>query len=89
MARISFLTDKLMRKVGLNGKSVMPMISGFACAVPGHHERRNIENRKERAAYHHDHTADELQRKASCVYDPDRPGDPFEIVFCFLSLQGW
>ena len=34
MARISFLTDKLMRKVGLNGKSVMPMISGFACAVP-------------------------------------------------------
>jgi ferrous iron transport protein B len=34
MARISFLSDKLMRKVGLNGKSVMPMISGFACAVP-------------------------------------------------------
>jgi ferrous iron transport protein B len=30
MARISFLSDKLMRKVGLNGKSVMPMISGFA-----------------------------------------------------------
>ncbi|HVX24736.1 MAG TPA: ferrous iron transport protein B, partial [Parafilimonas sp.] len=48
MARISFLSDKLMRKVGLNGKSVMPMISGFACAVPAIMTTRNIENRKER-----------------------------------------
>jgi len=48
MARISFLTDKLMRKVGLNGKSVMPMISGFACAVPAIMSTRNIENKKER-----------------------------------------
>ena len=48
MARISFLTDKLMRKVGLNGKSVMPMISGFACAVPAIMSARNIENAKER-----------------------------------------
>lgn len=48
MARISFLSDRLMRKVGLNGKSVMPMISGFACAVPAIMSTRNIENRKER-----------------------------------------
>ncbi len=48
MARISFLTDKIMRKVGLNGKSVMPMISGLACAVPAIMSARNIENRKER-----------------------------------------
>jgi ferrous iron transport protein B len=48
MARISFLTDKVMRKVGLNGKSVMPMISGFACAVPAIMSVRNIENQKER-----------------------------------------
>lgn len=48
MARISFLSDKLMRKTGLNGKSVMPMISGFACAVPAIMSARNIENRKER-----------------------------------------
>lgn len=48
MARISFLSDKLMRKVGLNGKSVMPMISGFACAVPAIMSARNIENQKER-----------------------------------------
>ena len=48
MARISFLTDRMMRTVGLNGKSVMPMISGFACAIPAVMSTRNIENRKER-----------------------------------------
>jgi ferrous iron transport protein B len=48
MARISFLTDRLMRQVGLNGKSVMPLISGVACAVPAIMATRNIENRKER-----------------------------------------
>ena len=37
-----------MRKVGLNGKSVMPMISSFACAVPAIMSTRNIENKKER-----------------------------------------
>ena len=48
MARISFLSDKVMRKVGMNGKSVMPMISGFACAVPAIMSTRSIENKKER-----------------------------------------
>ena len=48
MARISFLSDRIMRRVGLNGKSVMPMIGGFACAVPAIMSARNIENKKER-----------------------------------------
>jgi ferrous iron transport protein B len=48
MARISFLTDRLMRSAGLNGKSVMPLISGMACAVPAIMAARTIENRKER-----------------------------------------
>jgi ferrous iron transport protein B len=48
MARISFLSDRLMRSVGLNGKSVVPMISGFACAVPAIMSARTIENKKER-----------------------------------------
>lgn len=48
MARISFLSDRMMRTVGLNGKSVMPMISGFACAVPAIMSARSIENQKER-----------------------------------------
>ncbi len=48
MARISFLTDRLMRSAGLNGKSVLPMISGMACAVPAIMSARTIENAKER-----------------------------------------
>ncbi|SFV31860.1 ferrous iron transport protein B [Thermoflavifilum thermophilum] len=48
MARVSFLSDRLMRQVGLNGKSVMPLISGLACAVPAIMATRNIENQKER-----------------------------------------
>jgi ferrous iron transport protein B len=48
MARIGFLSDRMMRKAGLNGKSVMPIISGFACAVPAIMSARGIENKKER-----------------------------------------
>jgi len=48
MARISFLTDRLMRSVGLNGRSVMPLISGMACAVPAIMAARAIQNKKER-----------------------------------------
>lgn len=48
MARISFLTDRLMRSAGLNGRSVMPLISGMACAIPAVMATRTIENRKER-----------------------------------------
>lgn len=48
MARISFLTDRLMRSAGLNGRSVMPLISGMACAVPAIMATRTIQNKKER-----------------------------------------
>jgi len=48
MARISFLTDRLMRSAGLNGRSVMPLISGMACAIPAVMAARTIENKKER-----------------------------------------
>jgi ferrous iron transport protein B len=48
MSRVTFMMDKLMRKVGLNGKSVVPLIGGFACAVPSIMSTRNIENWKDR-----------------------------------------
>ncbi len=48
MARISFLTDRVMRSAGLNGRSVMPLISGMACAVPAIMAARTIQSRKER-----------------------------------------
>ena len=48
MSRVVFLMDKLMRKFGLSGKSVVPLISGTACAIPAIMATRNIENWKER-----------------------------------------
>lgn len=48
MARVVFLMDKIMRKFGLNGKSVVPLISGLACAIPAIMATRTIENWKER-----------------------------------------
>lgn len=48
MARISFLTDRIMRSAGLNGRSVMPLISGMACAVPAIMAARTIQNARER-----------------------------------------
>lgn len=48
MARITYLMDWPMRKFGLSGKSVLPLISGTACAIPAILSARSIENRKER-----------------------------------------
>lgn len=48
MSRVMVIMDRLMRKVGLNGKSVVPLISGVACAVPAIMSARGIGNRKER-----------------------------------------
>jgi len=50
MARGAFLMDKIMSKCGLSGKSFIPMLSGFACAVPGIMATRVIESRKDRLA---------------------------------------
>lgn len=48
MARAAFLMDRLMTKVGLSGKSFVPLMSSFACAIPGVMATRVIENRKDR-----------------------------------------
>ncbi|BAV95408.1 ferrous iron transport protein B [Ichthyobacterium seriolicida] len=48
MSRVVFLLDKFMRKFNLNGKSVVPMISGVACSIPAIMATRNIETQKER-----------------------------------------
>ncbi|MDT0557878.1 ferrous iron transport protein B [Ichthyenterobacterium sp. W332] len=48
MSRVVFLMDKVMRRFGLSGKSVVPLISGTACAIPAIMATRNIENWKER-----------------------------------------
>ncbi len=48
MSRVVFLMDKLMRRFGLSGKSVVPLVAGTACAIPAIMATRNIENWKER-----------------------------------------
>src|SRR5688572_17077493 len=48
MARAAFLMDRLMSKVGLHGKSFIPLLSSFACAIPGIMATRTIESPKDR-----------------------------------------
>ena len=50
MARAVFVLDKLMKKVGLNGKAFLPLLSSFACTVPGILATRTIEDRNDRLA---------------------------------------
>ncbi|MES2689580.1 MAG: ferrous iron transport protein B [Bacteroidota bacterium] len=48
MARVGFIMDKVMRPFGMNGKSIVPLIGGMACAVPSIMATRSIESKKER-----------------------------------------
>lgn len=88
MARISFLTDKLMRKAGLNGKSVMPMISGYACAVPAIMTARNIENKKERLLTIMVTPLMSCSARLPVYTILIALVIPSELYFGFLSLQG-
>ena len=48
LSRISFMSDRLLRMFGMNGKSIIPLVGGFACSVPAIMAARNIESKKER-----------------------------------------
>ncbi len=48
MARAAFIMDRVMSRVGLNGKSFIPLLSSYACAIPGIMATRTIEDRKDR-----------------------------------------
>jgi ferrous iron transport protein B len=48
MARVSFIMDRLLRRFGINGRSIIPLISGVACAVPAIMSARTIKNTRER-----------------------------------------
>jgi ferrous iron transport protein B len=48
LSRISFMSDRFLRMFGMNGKSVIPLVGGFACSVPAIMAARSIESRKER-----------------------------------------
>jgi ferrous iron transport protein B len=48
MARAAFIMDRIMKRVGLSGRSVVPLLSGFACAIPGIMAARTIDNQRDR-----------------------------------------
>jgi ferrous iron transport protein B len=50
MARAAFLMDKVMKRIGLQGKSFLPLLSSYACAIPGIMACRTIENKNDRIA---------------------------------------
>lgn len=50
MVRASFITDRIMRRIGLNGRSVIPLLGGFACAIPSIMATRTIRHKGERLA---------------------------------------
>ncbi|HLW30147.1 MAG TPA: ferrous iron transport protein B [Brumimicrobium sp.] len=48
LSRVSFMTDGLLKRFGMNGKSVIPIVGGFACSIPAIMAARSIENKRER-----------------------------------------
>ena len=48
MARVAYLMDRIMRLMGLNGRAFVPMLSGFACAIPAIMATRTMERRRDR-----------------------------------------
>jgi hypothetical protein len=68
----AFLMDRLMSKVGLHGKSFIPMLSSFACAIPGIMATRNHRNSQGSAGDNPGVAADELLGQASSVHLVDR-----------------
>ncbi len=67
LARGAMLVDKPLSKIGLNGKSFVPMLSGFACAIPAMMAARTIPNKRERFLNNIYFAINELQRKTSCL----------------------
>ena len=72
MARAAYLMDGMMSRVGLSGKSFIPLLSSFACAVPGIMATRVIEDRRDRLVTILVAPLDELQRSTACLYADDR-----------------
>ena len=60
LPRAAFLLDRLMGGVGLSGRSFIPLLSSFACAIPGIMAARTIANPRDRAGHHPDRAADDL-----------------------------
>lgn len=91
MARIAFVLDAPFRKIGLNGRSVVPLLIGFGCSVPAVMASRTSENRKRSETDDEADSVRPLQRETSGVYRfggrffPLRRSDnPFHLPFVDL-----
>ncbi len=86
----SSLMDKIMRRFGLNGKSVVPLMSGWACAIPAIMATRTIENWKDRLDHHFCNTIHESRSARSCRCSPLLVAltIPDKMIWGFISLQG-
>jgi ferrous iron transport protein B len=88
MARVVFLMDKIMRKFGLNGKSVVPLMSGVACAIPAIMATRTIDNWKERIITIFVTPLMSCSARLPVFTILIALIVPSELVFGFLNLQG-
>ena len=76
MARAAFLLDKLMSRVGLHGKAFLPLMSSFACAIPGHYGDADDREQPRQVCDDPDRSVDELFGSAAGLHADDRG------VFC-------
>ncbi|MFN3406067.1 MAG: ferrous iron transport protein B [Cytophagaceae bacterium] len=88
MSRVMFLMDKIMRKFGMNGRSVVPLISGVACAVPAIMSSRSIDNWKERVITIFVTPLMSCSARIPVFTILIALAVPDEMVFGFLNLQG-
>ena len=89
MARAAYLMDRLMVRVGLSGKSFIPLLSSFACAIPGVMATRVIENRRDRLTTILVAPLMSCQRPAAGVHAADRRVHPRpDVLGGLVGLQG-
>ena len=77
LSRISFMSDRLLRMFGMNGKSIIPLVGGFACSVPAIMAARSIESRKGTFDYNLYNTLNELFCSTACLC----------VSYCFYCAE--
>mgnify|MGYP003561768984 CR=1 FL=1 len=88
MARVVFLMDKFMRRFGLNGKSVVPLISGVACAIPAIMSTRTIDKLEGKDQHHTGYSAYELLGAIAGIYHPDSACCTETLCIWLFKLAG-
>jgi ferrous iron transport protein B len=88
LPRAAFLLDRVMGSVGLSGRAFIPLLSSFACAIPGIMATRTIQNPARPAGDHHDRAAHDLFGAPAGVCADHRRLHPAAQLWGGLELQG-